>query len=431
MSLTGTQLLTSFSDYIGDLWQSTTSAIGAADGSTVVDSLTQRWGRDAVLDGYVRITSGTCLGQVRRVSGFTGATMTVAPAFTAQIDASVTYEFHRYDPVKKFSALDRGRIMAYPQLAVVKFDDSTTADGEATDFLIPTSIRKGPVQVFIEQRLVPNDPQNLLLTPRMDALTGWTATTLTAAVHTKSQYDFIIPKYGENYCTKISGSAGSYLQAVASMTGVTAASAAGRRMTFGLWVFCMTASSVKATIVDDSGSALSSFHGGNGWEFLQVTKTVSNTNTTLLSVGVETTVANTVAYLQDAKFRFGRKIFIPFKSLIPKRGLRRDDTDAEVYLTKIPSRGYQLRMIGRYPLSALGTNTTTQLTNTMEVDQFSQELLFAFAARVLFIDAGMSTGQIEQEHPKIAETMSRFSEMEEDWTYHYPNAGSVDGWWQD
>lgn len=431
MSLTGTQLLQGFSDYIGDLWSSTFTSIGGADGTTITDTLAQRWGRDAALDGYIRLTSGSYSGEVRRVSAFSSGVFTVAPAFSGQVASGTSYEFHRYDPVRKFSALDRARIMAYPQLAVIEFDDTITADGQATSFEIPSSIRKGPVQVFVESRLVPNDPQNLLATPRMETTTGWSATTLAAAVHTKSLYDFIIPKYGETYCTILTGAAGSYSQVVSSMTGVTATTAAGRKMTFGAWAFCLTASSVRVSITDDSGTTYSSYHGGTGWEFVQVTDTISNTNTTTLTVAVHKDVADSVVYTQDAKFRFGTKIFIPYVSLYPKRSLRRDDANSEVHLTRIPSRGYQLRLIGRTPLSALGTNIVSQLTNTMEVDQFSAELLYAYAARVLFIDAGMSAGQIEQEHPKIAETMARFSEMQEDWSYHYPNAGTVDGWWQD
>lgn len=295
MSLTGTELLRGLSDYIGDLWESTTTAIGGVDGLTITDTLTQRWGRDAALDGYVRLTSGSYTGEIRRVSSFDDGVFTVSPAFGGQVASGTSYEFHRYDPSRKFSALDRARIMAYPQLAVVEFDDSITADGQAVSFEIPASIRKGPVQVFQESRLVPNDPQNFLATPRMESTTGWTAATLTAAVYTRSNYDFIIPKYGENYCTKLSGSAGTYSQLVASMTGVTAADAAGRKMTFGVWAFCLTASSLRVSITDDSGTTYSSYHGGTGWEFVQVTDTISNTNATLLTVGIATAVADTLA----------------------------------------------------------------------------------------------------------------------------------------
>lgn len=431
MSRTGAQLLTDFSDFIGDNWASVCTSAGASDGTTLVDTLLQRYGRDLIRDGYIRVTqSGSNQYVVRRVSNFTTSTATLAPAFPAQVASSSAYEFHRYDPARKFAALDRARYLAYPQLAVIAFDDTVTGDGQESQFLVPSTIRKGPVQVYEEKYLSPLQGWNPLSHPALDVLTNWTAATLTAAIQARIDQDWLIPKYAAQFCTKLTG-AGSYTQAVSAMSGVTAARAAGRKVTFGMWVFTLTATSVRVKITDDSTTTYSSYHTGTGWQFLQVTKTVTNTNATTLTVGYESSTSNTVSFVMNAMMRFGAKIGIPYPTEIPTRGLWRDDTNQEVHLTRRPKQGYQLRFIGRSPLSALGTTASTQVTATMEVDQASQELLFAKAARILFTEAGMSAGDIEKEFPKISAVEKTFAEMAPDWEYNLPYADAVDGWWSD
>lgn len=431
MSLTGAQLLAGFSDFIGDYWSSTTTSAGASDGSTLVDTALQRFGRDGLIDGYIRLTSGTYTLQHRRVSNFTTSTATVAPVFGGQVASGVTYQFHRYDPDRKFAALDRARSLAYPQLAVVTMDDTLTGDGFERQLLIPSAIRKGPVQAYEEVRTSPQEGWNLVTNGAMTSLTGWTATTVTAAVYTRFNEDRIIPKYGQQTCIKLSGSAGTLRQTVSSMR-ITAAQAAGRQVTFGMWVFCRTSGSVKVQIIDDTATVQSAaFHRGLGWEFLQVSTSIVNTNATTLTVGVITNTANTVAYCMDALFRLGPKIGIRYPKVLTTRGLWRDDTNQEIHLNRPVAAGHNVRLIGRTPLTSLGTTPASQITNSMEVDVYSAELLYAKAAHILFVDAGMSAGRIEKEFPKIQEVESRFAQMAPDWEYNLPYSDSIEGWWSD
>lgn len=98
-------------------------------------------------------------------------------------------------------------------------------------------------------------------------------------------------------------------------------------------------------------------------------------------------------------------------------------------LNRAPTRGYQLRLIGRAPLTALGEVVATALTNTMELDEPSAELLYAKAARVLLIDEGWTAGRIEQEVPRIAEVEARYTDLAKSWGMDYPLETKVDGWW--
>jgi hypothetical protein len=68
---------------------------------------------------------------------------------------------------------------------------------------------------------------------------------------------------------------------------ITAAQAAGRRMTF----WCMGVherydGSEDSVLVMTMGDTASSLHGGTGWELLTVEKSISQTNTTTLTAAI-------------------------------------------------------------------------------------------------------------------------------------------------
>ncbi|MCZ2109082.1 MAG: hypothetical protein LC118_05860 [Dehalococcoidia bacterium] len=51
-TLTGEEVLADFSKFIGDFWQSTTSAAGTT--TTLVDTTLGRWGDNALVDRFIR-----------------------------------------------------------------------------------------------------------------------------------------------------------------------------------------------------------------------------------------------------------------------------------------------------------------------------------------------------------------------------------------
>ena len=93
MAITGANLLTGLSDFIGDDFSSPTTGTGASNGSTIVDTALEQYGEDSLRDYYIRITgSGTNQYVIRRISGFAASTgtLTVAPAYAAQVAGSIT-----------------------------------------------------------------------------------------------------------------------------------------------------------------------------------------------------------------------------------------------------------------------------------------------------------------------------------------------------
>jgi hypothetical protein len=96
---------------VNDYRSLTASANGAADGTTLVDTSLRnlRGGRedDTFEDWYVLITSGSALGEERKVrqSRFTSDTLTFDEAFSVQIASAVTYELSSISAAEKHAAL--------------------------------------------------------------------------------------------------------------------------------------------------------------------------------------------------------------------------------------------------------------------------------------------------------------------------------------
>jgi len=101
---------------VGDWVTDTTSATSGA-GTLVCSRLADR-ADDFYNEQFVMVTSGTALGNVRRISDFTGTTGTVTPyiAFSGSIAASVTFELHRIDPTEKDQSIIEACRDVYPYL---------------------------------------------------------------------------------------------------------------------------------------------------------------------------------------------------------------------------------------------------------------------------------------------------------------------------
>lgn len=433
MSLTGQELLVGFSKFIGDYVSSTTTSAGGAGGNTLIDTYLSRFADDKLIDWYLRPTGATNQYAVRRISDFTGSTgtCTVSPVFAAQTASTQAYELHRYDPADKFQALDDARLAVSPYLYILRTIDTITADGISNSFSIPSTIRVGPFQVIEEEPLAADADWNFLSNPVGNSTTGWTASNATQSIVTRDGSDNLIPKY-DNAAMKLvvsASTAATVTQAVSSMSPVTAATAAGREVTFGSWVYCRTANKVQLDIVTDAGTlASSSQHGGSGWELLTATGVVASNNATTLSVrfATDNDSSPVVFYWNRAWFYFGsadmiKNIYHGAKAAT----VRRDDTTQKFYLDWIPQRGRQLRIIGRDTLSAISGSATA----SMEVDEESAQLLYAEAARIFFAKRGINTSSF----PELAAKLGVVEQMRMGWvkkaSYPHPVSKQITGPW--
>jgi hypothetical protein len=432
MSLTGEELLTDFSKFIGD-YQSSTST-GAGSTSTLVDTYLSRYGDDKIIDWYLRVTENVNGNQylVRRISDFVSSTgtCTVAPLYAGVTASGTDYQLHRYDPAEKFTALDEARIRVFPDLCILRYNDTLTGDGINSVFDIPTNVRRGPLRAVEENPLQVQTSWNFITSPLNNSTTGWTSSSVTASIVTRSAADLLIPKY-DSSCTKLvvaASTLGGYSQTVGNMTGMTAALAAGRKMTFAAWVFCMTSAKVTLKLTDDSTTTTSSIHGGGGWELMTVTKTNISTNATTLTARFD--IANSAGavvmyinrswlYYGDANrvqdiYRYDRSYFI-----------RRDDTTQKVYLDWVPEQGHQLRIIGQDILSELGSTISTQVTNTMEVDDPAAQILYAEAAKILFAKRGLNTANVGEVAIRVQAAERLKEQIRKEWKMLSPQGRGI------
>lgn len=433
MSTTGANLLVGFSRFINDYWAGTTTSAGAADGSTLVDTTLRRFGTDTLRGFYVRPTGATNPFAIRRITAnntTTGA-VTVTPVFAAQTSTTQTYEIHRYDPATKFSVLDQSRMMAYPDLGKVVYDETITTDGRNREYAIPSTVRKGPLYAFLETPLQSQASWNVLGTPDFDALTDWVAANGTATLYDRSDEDLLVPKYGSS-CTKFAVATttnGRYFQEVGDLS-VTAAQAAGRRMTFAAWVYTRTADRVSLQITDDTATTTGSLHGGAGWQLLTVSRNITPTNATTLMAEIDITNASgaVTCFFNRAWFMFGDKLPSFYDEQHPIR-VRRDDTTQQVIFDHILPGKRQVRLVGRDVLSALGTTVATQVTNTMEVDEESAELLYAYAADLLFSLEGLTSDDNPEVINRIKLVKERGAQLSKRWAYSIGGRGRIRSPW--
>lgn len=394
MSRTGEQLLDGFSRFLGDQFESTTTSAGST--TTLVDTALTKFG-DRRLEGwYIRITENVNGNQylVRRITAFAAATgtVTVSPAFPGATGSGTDYELHRYEPAEKFKALDDARADVFNDVFQIVRDETITCDGRTTEFAVPTSLGRSPVAVYCEEPINATDQWNLLTSPLMDSLTGWTASAGTAEIVQQDPNDPLVPKY-DMACTRLavpSSTAVTYSQVVANLNIDDASVAAGRRMVYAKWVYCRTASRVTLSVVDDSGTlGTSTAHGGKGWELLSVTVDVSAGNSTLLTPRLNVSSGTAlVIWMNRAWFFFGDQLPVRW-TREPVSGIEMDASYQKFWLPEAPKKGRQLRVVGKAILSALGDTVSSQPTATMEVDQQTEKLLFAEAAAVMFRRLGL------------------------------------------
>jgi hypothetical protein len=425
MTTTGANLLIGYSKFLGDFWSGTTTGAGLAGGTTVVDTALGRFGDDRLIGWYIRLTGATNQWEVRRITDFVASTgtVTVQPAFTAQTATTETYDLHKYDPSVKFETLDEARMDVSDDVFRVIYDEQLTGDGRASTFAIPSTITSGPLVVLVEDPLEAETSWNFLTNPKLDSTDNWTdSANVTASTYDLTDEDLMIPKYAQT-CTKLVATAAStYGQVIGDMTNnITAARAAGRTMTFGMWVYDNVGTTTLDIVTDGGTLASSSTHSGNGWQLLTVTGDVETANATTLTAQLSIAAAATL-YVDRAWFYFGddKRITERYSINSAIHITRRDNATQTFTLQSAPERGRQLRVVGKTQLTALGTTASTQVTNTMEVSEVEAEILYARAAEILFIRQGLSTESQAPIAGRIGLVRERLPNLRKNWALEMP-----------
>lgn len=425
MTLTGEQLLKGLSLFIADWWESTTTGAGGAGGETLVDTLLGEKGDNAIIDNYFRITSGSADNDIRRgVVPFTSLTgaVSVRPVFSAQIDASVTYQMHKHKPSAKWRAMDEARLAILDWVFKEVRDDTITADGRSEEFVIPTAMEWGPELAIIESPSPYGVDWNMLLEEdaRGDAASNWAAAGgVVAETYDRNQFDKLAPKH-ESTCMKLvytdAGVDGTYTLSTFA-DDVSATVVGGRKVEFAYWVLNETAGPVVEIMTDAGTLAASSAHAGHGWEFMRVEGEVAADNSTTFNVRLrfpeDTTSAHRTVFVEHAFVTLGQ---------VPSQyddehvvEIERDDTLRRFWLSGIPVQGRQIRLIGKAPLTALGD--TSPETGSMEVSEKSAQILYAEAAEILFGTELLNQPAQRDVVTRISVVKDKRKQLQKTWKY--------------
>jgi len=401
--MNGQDLLTTFSKFVSDFFTSSTTAEGNAGGTSLVDSRLTEYGDRRLIGRTVRFLSGDLANQTRVVSNNVGATGTITftPAVADPVPAGTAYELHRYAPDKKFRALDEARYDVADDVFKLVHDYTLTADGRSSTFAIPDTIRIGPIQAYLEDPVpAANQQWNFLASPQGDILDGWTPTNCTASVVENEWTDLVVPKY-DMYATRIvtNGSAATYAQARSAMHGISAGRAAGRKMSFLMWVHCHVPQRVRLEL----NGSFSTYHQGLGWELLQVEKVFDDTATTGPDVSLNVSAGDPVSLFWNRAWLYFGEAYRVADSYVTEAFPvpDRDFTTRKFSFNTKPSRGRQIKLVGQGVISPLGEDPDTQGENETEVDAESARVLCAAAARILLEWEGLTAANAGQVFQRI------------------------------
>jgi hypothetical protein len=274
---------------------------------------------------------------------------------------------------------------------------------------------------------------NYVSSPVGDSLTGWTATNGTATIVDRDYSDLLIPKYDDN-ATRIAVGASAvmtYKQVLADMVNIAANDAAGRKLTFGMWVHSRVAGRITIGIDDRVTSTYSDAHSGSGWALMTVEHTVAGTTTTGPEIVLRASSGDAMTiFWNRAWLYYGDKERLTECYTTQAFPITyRDFTTQKFTLSSVPARGRQIRLVGQDVLTALGGDPQVQVSNVMEVDDETSRILCARAALLLFEWEGITAEAGSQVLQRIAMVQQRHTRVRK-FNQDVPRRGVISPYWR-
>lgn len=265
---TAATLIQQVAEEFGDYRALTCTSAGNAGGTTLVSTHFGDWteGDNGFPGWWIKITSGTNDGEIRRVLGTGGYTassntVTVGRAFTAQVADAVTFELYEYRPADYLDATNAAVRRLHPSLYLHVIDESIIVDNllsySGFDGTPPTGTVTDPYR--------------------------WTHTNMNSAAETT------IVWHGSQslQVTAVGTDDGRWHQNIFGKVDIE--EVAGRTLSVRGRVWCDTANEVFYRVSFDDFStyaASSSYHtGASRWENLTLTATIPTDATSMYVVG--------------------------------------------------------------------------------------------------------------------------------------------------
>lgn len=123
MSVTLTNLRDGVDKLIGDYRVLTTTSAGSTT-ALVATAAINYWPADYINDWWAEVTGTSANGEIRQISDYDGVTITPRSAFSTIPGVANTIKVKRYDPLERDYALADACREIYPDLHLVKVDDT-------------------------------------------------------------------------------------------------------------------------------------------------------------------------------------------------------------------------------------------------------------------------------------------------------------------
>tara|TARA_Y100000310_G_scaffold340141_1_gene434928 strand:- start:860 stop:2245 length:1386 start_codon:yes stop_codon:yes gene_type:complete len=352
---------------------------------------------DDIFEGLWVIIHGSNNAQtVRRIKSYDASAgqITVTGTNLAAESGSTDFEIHRSSPTLLREILNTARVLACPAL-YLPVSRSTFTSVHQQRYDVPPVIIGKPFAIYLEKGIASTGhANNILSNPGFEDWTGsspdsWSATTLDTAEETSTTnpYNFAVFREQSSVrATSQTGSTGTLLQSISSP-----GTHSGQRISFSIWVHCVTESKVRTHILINSTantgtSSDGGEHKGTGWELLTHYEDAPITLSTL-SIGVQVdsdATDNTEFYIDEAiaivgpsrpAEEIGRQLYD--WEYIP----RVDGTELrnQVSFRYTLPENYLIRFEGKAYLSSVSSET-----DTFEIGSPETQLLYAYALQELY-----------------------------------------------
>jgi hypothetical protein len=325
---------------------------------------------------------------------YSTGTITIRGSALVAETASQSFELHKFKPSDIMDAINRASIKEYDTIYKEVEDTTLSTVANQTTYSLPSTVRDVD-SIYLERELLYNFDENIL--EDYGGFETWTGglpdgtDTPTGMTLTQVNVDDDMPvKYGNYACMSVvtaSTNASHYFTEVA-----TPANYDSQKTSFQKWVYCTTAERVRVGITDNASTSYSDYHNGGGWELLTVS---------------HTTVASPTSLKAGIFCTSGVTITIYYDNAVWTRDFRATEGDWELlrnwrvsnsiiyFPYRLPERR-ALRIVGRYPLSALTTDASTVEINDPQVD-----ILMYSALTILYQQyKAQRAGQITADYDK-------------------------------
>ena len=364
---------------LGLVTGSTTTNISNGNALVVDTGLTKRFPVDSYFDNrwFVQLipTSGNNQNDIRRITGFTQSSGTIACAganWTDNESGSINYELTPFDPSEVSNFYNEVREQVFPDIALVRDVETIVTGLRQHTYTLPSTIRKVD-RVYLGNRRNADTSENLLLNGDFEDWTSstspdyWSVTGTGASVNQEadtSDPENYMVLYGDNSARLVvpSTTAVTLVQTFDStLSRYTAVATEGQECNLSAWVYCTEASRVSLTI---DGAVQSETHGGTGWELLKGSQILTQTDTEA-AVGLSITSGNALAvFVDEIWMTLGQSelIDVPYTELRnwehvpPVAGASNGGVIR--FQETLPSK-YRIRIVGRDLLSPVTTDAST------------------------------------------------------------------------